>query len=354
MSKVEGKFGISQSVPRKEDVRFLRGEGRYMEDALPEGAAHAVFVRSPVAQRRDHRARPRRGAGDAGCARGLRGGRSRGQAGQLGRLRDGAEPRRQLRRAIRGGRSSPRTGCATPARRWRWSSPTAGPRRSTRRRRWPSTTTSCPCMSRRPRAGRRSTRRRLATSPTTGRSATRPRWREPSTAAAHATRLELSTTGPWRCRWSRAGATATWAGGRLHLDFSGQGVWPLRDELAAKLGVDAAAVRVTTPDVGGGFGIKGVNYPEYFAVAFAARELGRPVHWMSGRGESMLTDHHGRDHVTVAEAAFDADYRLQALRIRCVSNLGAYNSPGRPAHRVEAGAEGDARASTTCRRRSSP
>ena len=65
---------------------------------------------------------------------------------------------------------------------------------------------------------------------------------------------------------------------------------------------------MTTPDVGGGFGIKGCNYPEYFAVAFAARELGRPVHWMSTRGEAMLSDNGGRDHVTVAEAAFDADY----------------------------------------------
>ena len=115
--------------------------------------------------------------------------------------------------------------------------------------------------------------------------------------------------------------------GRLTVAFSGQGVWSLRDELADKLGLPKEAVRVTTPDVGGGFGIKGFNYPEYFAVAFAARELGRPVHWMSSRGEAMLTDNHGRDHVTVAEAAFDAGYRLQALRIRCVSNLGAYNSP---------------------------
>ena len=41
----------------------------------------------------------------------------------------------------------------------------------------------------------------------------------------------------------------------------------------------------------------------------------------------MLTDNDGRDHVTVAEAAFDADYKLQALRIDCVSNLGAYNGP---------------------------
>ena len=45
----------------------------------------------------------------------------------------------------------------------------------------------------------------------------------------------------------------------------------------------------------------------------------------------MLTDNGGRDHVTVAEAAFDADHRLQAIRIDCVSNLGAYNSPyGQP------------------------
>ncbi len=101
----------------------------------------------------------------------------------------------------------------------------------------------------------------------------------------------------------------------------------MKGELAEKMDLTTDQVRVTTPDVGGGFGIKGFAYPEYFAVAFAARELGRPVHWISTRGEGMLTDNGGRDHVTVAEAAFDADYRLQALRINCVSNLGAYNSP---------------------------
>ncbi len=111
------------------------------------------------------------------------------------------------------------------------------------------------------------------------------------------------------------------------MGFSGQGVWNLKDELVAKLGLTAETVRVTTPDVGGGFGIKGFNYPEYLAVGFAARELGRPVAWMSTRGEAMLTDNGGRDHVTVAEAAFDADYRLQAIRIHCTSNLGAHNSP---------------------------
>ena len=46
------KFGTSQSVLRKEDIRFLKGEGRYMEDVTPSGAAHAVFFRSPVAHAR--------------------------------------------------------------------------------------------------------------------------------------------------------------------------------------------------------------------------------------------------------------------------------------------------------------
>ena len=49
MTSVDRRFGTSRSVPRKEDVRFLTGQGRYMEDALPEGAACAVFVRSPTA-----------------------------------------------------------------------------------------------------------------------------------------------------------------------------------------------------------------------------------------------------------------------------------------------------------------
>ena len=146
-------------------------------------------------------------------------------------------------------------------------------------------------------------------------------------AAAHRTRLELVDNRVMANPMEGRGAYAEWKDGRIHVGYSGQGVWGMKDELAAKMDLPPEAVRVTTPDVGGGFGIKGFAYPEYFAVAFAARELGRPVHWIAARGEGMLTDNHGRDHVTVAEAAFDADYRLQAIRIDCVSNLGAYNSP---------------------------
>lgn len=122
------------------------------------------------------------------------------------------------------------------------------------------------------------------------------------------------------------GCVAEWDGSRLHVGYTGQGVWQLKDELAGNFSLDPQAIRVTTPDVGGGFGMKTFNYPEYFCAAFAARELGQPVAWIGGRSESMLSDNGGRDKVTVAEAAFDADHRLQAVRINSVVNLGAYNS----------------------------
>jgi carbon-monoxide dehydrogenase large subunit len=144
--------------------------------------------------------------------------------------------------------------------------------------------------------------------------------------AAHTVSLDLVDNRVIACPMETRGCWAHWDGNRLHVAFSGQGVWGLKKELARKFGLLRADVRVTTPDVGGGFGMKGCNYPEYFAVAHAARELGTPVRWVGTRSESMLSDVPGRDHVTRAQAAFDADHRLQAVRVDCVANLGAYNS----------------------------
>ncbi|PIL18231.1 hypothetical protein P775_20970 [Puniceibacterium antarcticum] len=122
------------------------------------------------------------------------------------------------------------------------------------------------------------------------------------------------------------GCYAEWDGSRLHLAFGGQGVWGLKQNLVDMLGLAPDNVRVTNPDVGGGFGMKGMPYPEYFVCAQAARALGRPVRWMSDRGEAMLSDNAGRDLVTQAELAFDADNRITGYRLQTVSNLGAYNS----------------------------
>jgi carbon-monoxide dehydrogenase large subunit len=122
------------------------------------------------------------------------------------------------------------------------------------------------------------------------------------------------------------GCFAEWEDGRLHVCFGGQGVWGMKDDLVAMFGLGAEKVRVTNPDVGGGFGMKGFVYPEYFAVAAAAMKLGRPVRWMSDRTEAMLSDNGGRDIASTAELAFDKDYRIVGYRIDSVSNIGAYCS----------------------------
>ena len=92
------------------------------------------------------------------------------------------------------------------------------------------------------------------------------------------------------------------------------------------LKVPARQVRVVTPDVGGAFGVKIWVYPEYALVLFAARVLGRPVKWVAERGESMASDHHGRDLRSRATLALDADGRFLALAVESVANLGAYAS----------------------------
>ena len=121
-------------------------------------------------------------------------------------------------------------------------------------------------------------------------------------------------------------AFAEWDGARLHLCVNGQGVWIQKRELARMLGLPPAAVRVTNPDVGGGFGMKSMTYPEYVVIAQAARLLGRPVRWASDRTEAMLSDNAGRDLVARAELGFDAAHRITAYRVTLSSNLGAYNS----------------------------
>jgi len=85
-------------------------------------------------------------------------------------------------------------------------------------------------------------------------------------------------------------------------------------------------VRVVTTDVGGGFGMKYFCYPEHVLAVWATRRLGRPVKWISDRGDAFLSDVHGRDHVSKVEMALDKDHKILGLRIHTVANLGAYLS----------------------------
>ncbi len=122
------------------------------------------------------------------------------------------------------------------------------------------------------------------------------------------------------------GAWAEWDGARLHLAVNGQGVWGQKKALAMQLGLAPEAIRVTNPDVGGGFGMKAMPYPEYIVLGHLARVLGRPVRWQADRTEGMLSDNAGRDLIADVEAGFDADFRMVAYGVNLVSNLGAYNS----------------------------
>ncbi len=85
-------------------------------------------------------------------------------------------------------------------------------------------------------------------------------------------------------------------------------------------------LHVIAPDVGGGFGSKIYIYAEETVCVWAAKKVGRPVKWTADRSESFLVDAHGRDHVTHAELALDADGKIMALRAHTIANLGAYPS----------------------------
>ncbi|MCK1733099.1 xanthine dehydrogenase family protein molybdopterin-binding subunit [Bradyrhizobium sp. 138] len=85
-------------------------------------------------------------------------------------------------------------------------------------------------------------------------------------------------------------------------------------------------LRVIAPDVGGGFGSKIFIYPEEMVALWASKKVGRPVKWTGDRTEAFLTDAHGRDHVTHAEMAFDANNKITGLRVKTYANFGAYMS----------------------------
>ena len=113
---------------------------------------------------------------------------------------------------------------------------------------------------------------------------------------------------------------------KLTLYSSTQAPHHIRRQVTEQLGIPESALRVISPDVGGGFGYKGKLYPEESIFAWAARRLRRPVRWVACRAESFVADNQARDHLTHAELALDADGRFLALHVQTFANLGAYVS----------------------------
>ncbi|MGG5822233.1 xanthine dehydrogenase family protein molybdopterin-binding subunit [Falsiroseomonas sp. HW251] len=121
-------------------------------------------------------------------------------------------------------------------------------------------------------------------------------------------------------------ALASWdpAEERFTLRVGSQGPHSLRDLLAEAMGVPNTALRLVSPDMGGGFGLRSHPTPEHLCLLHATRALGRPVHWNADRAETMLSDPHARDTHNRIELALDEDGILLALRVTTAANLGAY------------------------------
>ena len=145
--------------------------------------------------------------------------------------------------------------------------------------------------------------------------------------AAHTVSLELVNQrlapSPLEPRSVRAEVEA--ATGRLQVRLSSQMPTGVLQSLCAAIpDLAKEQVRVTVGDVGGGFGMKTGIYPEDIVVAYAALTLKRPVKWQADRSEEFVSACHGRDVISRAEMALDANGKVLALRVRSFANVGAY------------------------------
>ena len=117
------------------------------------------------------------------------------------------------------------------------------------------------------------------------------------------------------------------ATGKATLHSCTQGGWLLKDQIANHtLKTEPDNVRVITPDVGGGFGMKSFYYPEQALAVWSSKKFGRPVKWIGERGDSFISDIMGRDHVTKVDLAFNSNYEILGMRVDTIANMGAYLS----------------------------
>jgi len=148
-------------------------------------------------------------------------------------------------------------------------------------------------------------------------------------SAAHVVECELVNNRVVAAPLETRGALGEFdaSSGRLHLTASAAGAHMIRDLLSDSVfRIAKEKLRVSIPDVGGGFGMKNVLYPEWVLVLWAARRLGRPVKWIGDRSEDFTGSAHGRDSLVRARLALDRDGRFLALDTKVLANLGAYIS----------------------------
>jgi carbon-monoxide dehydrogenase large subunit len=145
-------------------------------------------------------------------------------------------------------------------------------------------------------------------------------------AAVHVTRLDIVNTRVAVVAMEPRAALASYdkASERFTIQVPTQGVAGNRVNLAKNMKLPNEKVRILTANVGGSFGMKNINYPEYMCILYAAKVLGKPVKWTDERSISFLSDSHGRSQNIHAELALDGDGKFLAVKLAGYGNLGAY------------------------------
>ena len=145
-------------------------------------------------------------------------------------------------------------------------------------------------------------------------------------AAAHVTKLDIVNNRIAVVAMEPRVALAAYdkATERFTIQVPTQGVSGNRATLAKNMKLPNEKVRILTANVGGSFGMKNVNYPEYMCILYAAKVLGKPVKWTDERSTSFLSDSHGRSQDIHAELALDHEGKFLAVRLNGYGNLGAY------------------------------
>ena len=113
-----------------------------------------------------------------------------------------------------------------------------------------------------------------------------------------------------------------------------QGVNMMKRQLGAYTKLPEDKINVIARDVGGGFGQRSTAYPEYAAAMIAAKALGKPVKWVSSRTEAFLSDTHGRGNTLSGELALDRDGKFLAMRLDWIADMGAYLTPAGPVSHI--------------------
>ena len=122
------------------------------------------------------------------------------------------------------------------------------------------------------------------------------------------------------------GLAAVWDEGRQHLTvhIGNQVPHPYRSQVAARMRLSESQVTIASPDVGGGFGQKIALYREELTVCAASRQLKRPVRWREDRMENLMAASHAREDSVRTRAAVTKEGRLLGLELEILEDFGAY------------------------------